>query len=271
MKYKTILFLILLLIFNFGYAQDSNKTELFLEYNITYNLGKTVSKKGYVFKYDSNKYFFTGKSFFKENLIQKEEFDSITNTRSINLVSAGDGSESLITNIFEKKLTENRSFGNDILKVKEYFQEMKWIDSSRRDSIMNYECKIFELDFRGRHYIAYVASELEKDYSFGPWKFNGFEGVPLLIYDTENKLRWEVFNIKRLSKQELSEYAKEIENRQQKLREVDIQYFMELYDMTDGGMTFAKGYPNLGSDFKKVKDKKQYKRRGLELVFEWEE
>ncbi|MEM6517691.1 MAG: GLPGLI family protein, partial [Bacteroidota bacterium] len=223
------------------------------------------------FKHNNNKYYFTGKSNFEKELVQGQNFDSITNTLSINLVMAGDGSESLISNLYKKKITDLRSFGSEILKVSEDFQEMKWIDTSLKDSIMDYECQVYELDFRGRHYIAYVTSEIEERYNFGPWKFNGFDGVPLLIYDTEKKLEWEIVNIERLSDKELSEYASEIENRQQELREVNLQDFMYVYDRTNGGMTLTKGYPVLGPDFIEENPKEKFKRGGLELVFEWED
>ena len=270
MKYISLFILISIFKFSDIQSQESTKTKLFLEYRITYNLGKTLTKKGYVFNFNSKKYFFTGKSFFKEELLRKDSFDISTNTRSINLVSVGDGSESLIADFYKKTIYQKRSIGNDILTVKDYFQEMEWIDTGKNDSIFNYPCKIFKVSFRGRDYLAHVTSKIERDNSLGPWKFNGFSGIPLLIYDTENKLRWEILKVDRMSYQKLEKYANDIENKQKKLKEVSIEYFVNLYDMTNGGMTLARGYPYLGSDFEKQKSKKKFKRKGLELIYEWE-
>lgn len=271
MNFKTLFFLTLISITNLVYSQESINREILLEYKVSYKLGKPLTKKGYVFEYNDKKYYFTSKSNFKETITKRDVFNRVTNTRSIEIVSAGDGSESLVANNINNSLFEIRSLGNELLKSKEYLDEMNWIDTGRKDFVLNYECKIYEINFRGRHYFAHVNSEIDETYQYGPWKFNGFKGVPLLIYDSENKLKWEITKIDIKNTNDLIKLATQVEENLNKVREISLQQFMKLYDNSNGGMTLTEGYPILGSDFKKKDDTMEFKRKGLELTFEWEE
>ncbi|MDG5493012.1 GLPGLI family protein [Psychroserpens sp. SPM9] len=267
MKIKHRLFLLNILIFSICIGQEDKKSNLFIEYNITYNLGKKLTKKGYLFKFKGDKYFFTTKSDFKDKL-EDSHYDSIGNHRFINLKSAGNGRQYELTSINKSLHFESRVIGNMIVKTKEELLKMKWRETDIEKTIMNQKCRLYETEFRGRTYNAYVALELK--YDFGPWKFNGFKGVPMLIYDSENKLKWELSSIKNYDSEQLLSFAQNVIQELNSLREMNLTDFVELSDQTKGGMYLAKNYPNLPSDFQKSKNEDEPVRKGLELIYEWE-
>ena len=72
---------------------------------------------------------------------------------------------------------------NDKILTKRIFisdmPNVKWVKNSETKTILGYTCNSATTNFRGRDYIAYYTQEILLDY--GPWKFNGLNGLILLV------------------------------------------------------------------------------------------
>ncbi len=64
-------------------------------------------------------------------------------------------------------------------------------------SVLGLKCQKAEVNFRGRHYIAYFSKNIK--ISDGPWKFNGLPGLILKIYSTDNIYSFEAIKIENKS------------------------------------------------------------------------
>ena len=91
-------------------------------------------------------------------------------------------SEYLFKNMPEGKNTVYRSFGFDRYTYEEDIEPQEWILGDSVRSILGYECRLAECDYRGRHWIAWYAPEIAV--SEGPWKLGGLPGLILEAYDS---------------------------------------------------------------------------------------
>lgn len=90
-------------------------------------------------------------------------------------------SEYLFKNMPEGKNTVYQSFGFDRYTYEEDIEPQEWILGDSVRSILGYECRLAECDYRGRHWIAWYAPEIAV--SEGPWKLGGLPGLILEAYD----------------------------------------------------------------------------------------
>ncbi|WP_040282526.1 GLPGLI family protein [Psychroserpens damuponensis] len=248
----------------FGHGQDNDSIPIF-EYEVNYNLGKALVKKGFVFEYNSNVYYNTSKTEFIEN-IEKLTTDGNTGVPNVNLFSAGDGTENNVSLFKEKIHLDTYSLGNDVLLTDEMLQMQKWVSTGHMKLVNGRNCAEMVSGFRGRDYIAYV--DLTIPVKFGPWKFNSFPGLPILIYDTENKLQWTLTEIRKKSYGNILNFIEEQESYLNSLKKMTLREYVKLYDDTDHGHTLMVS--KLSRDYKRENGRKKMKREGFELKFEWE-
>ena len=91
-------------------------------------------------------------------------------------------SEYLFKNMPEGKNTVYQSFGFDRYTYEEDIEPQEWILGDSVRSILGYECRQAECDYRGRHWIAWYAPDIAL--SEGPWKLGGLPGLILEAYDS---------------------------------------------------------------------------------------
>jgi GLPGLI family protein len=76
-----------------------------------------------------------------------------------------------------------------------------WKIGKEKRKIGKFDCQNAEVDFRGRHYIAWFT--LEIPVSNGPWKFHGLPGLIVEVSDTLKQVKFELLQIQ-LSSNSLS-------------------------------------------------------------------
>ena len=91
--------------------------------------------------------------------------------------------EYLFKNMPEGKNTVYQGFGFNRYTYEEDIEPQKWILGDSVRSILGYECRLAECDYRGRHWIAWYAPEIAV--SEGPWKLGELPGLILEAYDTK--------------------------------------------------------------------------------------
>ena len=89
--------------------------------------------------------------------------------------------EYLFKNMPEGKNTVYHNFGFNNYVYEEDIELQEWILGDSVRSILGYECRLAESDYRGRHWIAWYAPEIAV--SEGPWKLGGLPGLILEAYD----------------------------------------------------------------------------------------
>ena len=90
--------------------------------------------------------------------------------------------EYLFKNMPEGKNTVYHNFGFDNYVYAEDIEPQEWILGDSVRTILGYECRLAECDYRGRHWIAWYAPEIAV--SEGPWKLGGLPGLILEAYDS---------------------------------------------------------------------------------------
>lgn len=258
------LFYIAFLSFLMTYGQKNDSLPVF-EYEVNYQLGKALVKEGYVFKYGNAIHYYTSKSVFLEES-KKFYVDEETGIPNINLQSAGDGSYHSITFLNKNNLTSLYSLGNQLVTTTEDLVIQNWKATGEEETINGRNCVKLVTNFRGRNYIAYV--DVSVPVNFGPWKFNNFPGLPVLIKDTENKLSWTLSKIKYEDVAKLKKFSIEQIQYLDSLRSLSLEEYVNLYDNTNGGFDLMSS--KLPREFKRQSSGKMKKRKGLELEFEWE-
>lgn len=261
---KNILFFIVLLFTTF-FIQANDSIPVF-EYEINYNLGKSLQKKGYVFKTNNKIYFNTTKSVFLENLNKFVESND-SGIPEINLFSKGVTYESFILNVGKDTLYNANSAADDPVLVKEKLVKQKWKSTGIKKNVSGRDCLEFTTTFRGRYYTAYV--DLSVPFYYGPWKFNNLPGLLISIEDSKKQLSWKLLSVKYNSKKEIREVVNNQEKYFNNLKEIPLKDFVVLYDASKGG-TISVSSSRLPRGYKKRKSLGKYKRGGLELVYEWE-
>ncbi|MDD7469038.1 MAG: GLPGLI family protein [Porphyromonas sp.] len=93
--------------------------------------------------------------------------------------------EYLFKNMPDGKNTVYQGFGFNRYTYEEDIEPQKWILGDNVRSILGYECRLAECDYRGRHWIAWYAPEIAV--SEGPWKLGGLPGLILEAYDTKRQ------------------------------------------------------------------------------------
>ncbi|MAD96086.1 MAG: hypothetical protein CMB99_02050 [Flavobacteriaceae bacterium] len=249
------------------FGQKNEDKTLFITYKITYKLGKELTKEGYLFVHEGTKYFFTSRSYFKEE-IKKYSFNEAKNEHAINIMQGENLGEYAYSDFENSLHYATRLKGSRTIKTKESISNITWEKSN--DSIVSqkYHCYPYVTSFRGRTYTAHVSDSVK--YNYGPWKFHSFKGLPVFIEDSKKQVRWELTNLTYIDRTKTLEYISFIKNRLENLEEMELKNYVERYDQTRGYRHLIDNYPKLPDDFQKEKSKKQITRTGIELEYEWE-
>jgi GLPGLI family protein len=249
--------------FLFANAQEHKQIPIF-EYEINYNLGSALVKKGYVFQYNDNVYYNTTKSVFLEKK-EKLTINKNTGIPNINIMSAGNGTENNISLISKKNHFDSYSLGNEVVATTETLVKQNWKLTGVKKTINKRNCVEMTTTFRGRDYIAFI--DLSVPVNFGPWKFNNFPGLPVLITDTQNKLKWTLSEIKNETKENIENFIKEQKEYLNSLKQMTLKEYVKLDEETNHGHTLIVS--RMPREYKR--EKSNFKRGGFELIFEWEE
>ena len=132
---------------------------------------------------------------------------------------------------------------------------MKWILSKETKMLENIKLSKAEVDFRGRHYIAWYDEKVK--IPVGPWKFKNTPGLIYEIYDDQNSFKW--------SLNQFNAHGDSIKNPFETYTGDIISYHE--YPQLRYGLT-----PELKKELAKVPNNqmKEQERNGLEIQFEWE-
>ena len=254
-----------LLIAFLNFSNTSNDIPV-LEYQVEYNLGKSLFKKGYVFNVGNKTYFTTTESVFLEDLPKLAT--NKEGVPTINVSLGGNSHENIIQDRGEGILRDLRSIGSKMFVTKEDLILNSWRPTGKNKEVSGRECIEMTTEFRGRTYMAYV--DLSVPINYGPWKFNNFPGLPVMIEETEGKLKWTLTQIFNEEKSKINDDIKNLENHFESLPEKPLKEYVEMYDRTRGGTSVI--FARMPRDFKedKLKGNNGFKRGGLELKYEWE-
>lgn len=73
-------------------------------------------------------------------------------------------------------------------------EKIEWILDEKSDTVIfGYNCRKAYTTYRGRNYIAWYTSEIP--INEGPYKFRGLPGLIVLVYDSQNLHRFEIYEI----------------------------------------------------------------------------
>ena len=237
-----------------------------LEYQIEYNLGKSLFKKGYVFNVDDKTYFTTTESVFLEDLPKLT-----TDKQGVPTINLKHGAkhENIIQSNSLDILKDVNHIASDIFVTKEDLVLNSWEPTGKRKIVSGRDCIEMTTEFRGRTYMAYV--DLSVPINYGPWKFNNFPGLPGMIEDTEGKLKWTLLRIFNEEQSKVEEDIENLESYFSSLPEKPLKEYVEMYDRTRAGTTVI--FARMPRDYKEDKSRtnNSFKRGGLELKYEWED
>ncbi|WP_040282528.1 GLPGLI family protein [Psychroserpens damuponensis] len=246
------------------YGQTTDSIPVY-EYEIRYNLGRALVKKGYVFEYQSFVRFNSTKTEFIENF-NRLSTDKKSGNPQINLVWAGDGSENHYTDLKNSIHHSSYVLPLEVVATSEILVEQNWKLTGKTKIVNNIDCVEVVADFRGRTYIAYI--DIKRPINFGPWKFKGLPGLVIKLADTDNKLSWVLTNISYKSIKEIEDFVIKQNEYFNSLKNLSLREYVDLHDNVQNGGSLAES--KLPRDYKKVKTYNKFQRKGFELKFEWE-
>jgi len=179
---KTIIQLFIIFAFTISSAQNYCGT---INYTQTKDLGMPITEN-YVLKFD-NKSSFAIEDNVNEleggNKTEDELNDrGSTNRTNTTIVARTNTTPKFYLNQKESFYFRD-NFSNTELLVKENFKPFKWEILGDTKKIGKFTCQKATTTFRGRLYTAWFTKEIPVP--FGPWKFNGLNGLILEVYDTD--------------------------------------------------------------------------------------
>lgn len=123
------------------------------------------------------------------NFIDEQDFGDGKDGNSQILIRSRPKSNPVFFKSLKNRTIYNyESVFNKLFVVKISYDPFKWTIMDDYKTILGYKCQKATLDYRGRNYTAYFATEIP--FNAGPWKFSGLPGTILEIKE-EN----DVFNI----------------------------------------------------------------------------
>jgi GLPGLI family protein len=232
----------------FSFAQTGKN--IYVEYNFTDNSIYKEVKAVLIFN-DTTSIF---KTFFGE----PEQEPELKN----NSIFIGS-----LTDIYQKcnktknTLVTYRTLEDDeILEISEKITYFNWnLIFDEEKKIGNYICKKATTKFRGREYTAWYYEDVPA--FFGPWKFNGLPGLIIEIYDNTKTFIW------KCSKVEINT-TKNMEIPHKEYSSVSLEeYVFRVKEYMGKLRARVRGILPRGAEVSVPKNP----RRGLELIYEWEE
>ena len=114
--------------------------------------------------------------------------------------------EYLYTDLSRRELLVRTTVtGSEYVQYTEERESIPWIYSDSVKTILGYECRLAEANFRGRHYLAWYT--LEIPLSLGPWKLWGLPGLILEASDNQGHYSWSLTSISPNPDQEVWLYS----------------------------------------------------------------
>ena len=248
------------------FSMNANDSIPVFEYQINYNLGKSLQKKGYVFKSNNKVYYNTTKSIFLENLDKLVDSND-EGIPEINLFSKGIVYGSSMVDLQKDTLYNANSAADDPVLVEEKLIKQRWKPTGVKKNVSGKNCLEFTTTFRGRYYTAYV--DLSVPFYYGPWKFNNLPGLLISIEDSKKQLSWKLLSVRYDSENKIKNHVANQEKYFENLEKTSLRDFVVLYDASRGG-TVSVSSSRLPRGYKKRQSFRKYKRGGMELVYEWE-
>ena len=152
----------------------------------------------------------------------------INTLRNSGITSAGDSKE-IFKNHPSGKITIIENVANSDYLYEEDKNLFQWQIEPDTREILSYTCQKAVVDFRGRHYEAWFASELPLNE--GPWKFSGLPGLILAAEDSDKNFIFQAVGIENSNlpvefpkKDYLKTSRKEVEKIQKRFNENPTEY-----------------------------------------------
>lgn len=152
--------------------------------------------------------------------------------------------------------------GNNIVIVKDDYNELKWNITEETKLIGNHKCIKATVVYRGRKWVAWFAPDITLPY--GPWKMHGLPGIIMELYDETERYMWSISKIEYIKSnvfdKEFDSLIK-IKNKKPISKKEFIENETELNENIEAEM--KQLMPDMGTTINI--------RTGYELKYEWEE
>jgi len=189
--------------------------------------------------------------------IMKKEFHNDLKLEKGEQATIVNASTSWYDRYFYKK-NNKISYTADLLKkpflVDDSTLDLIWILKEDVKQIDGFNCKKAVVDFRGRIWDVWYTPEISMYY--GPWKFYGLPGLIIAAYDSTNEFWFQLTAIKTDPNLKIPQIDKK------KYTEVSLKK----YDSMEDEVLRGNGLRNISGI-----EKQEYKRNGIELIYEWED
>lgn len=164
-----------------------------------------------------------------------------------------------------KTIYSKEIFRGNIFFVKDTLKELKWdLNYTEQKKIGDLLCRKATVNFRGRNYIAWYASEIPLGY--GPYKFQGLPGLIVKINDDTMRYSWHLLSFKLLEKE-----PRFIDSKELKPIITSEKYYTEIrYPSNNEQQSIIQSKLPKGVQLISVSSDVNI-RKDIEIKFEWEE
>lgn len=100
---------------------------------------------------------------------------------------------SIFKNLNKNELHYDRQNTNVSFRIEEDIPLFKWEIKNENKKILNYNCQLATLKYKGRVYKAWFSTQIP--IQNGPWKFGGLPGLILKIEDIKNEFSFELIGV----------------------------------------------------------------------------
>ncbi|WP_438969086.1 GLPGLI family protein [Nonlabens sp.] len=154
-------------------------------------------------------------------------------------------------------------FERNAILVRDSIPDIIWYLTDEKKLIGDFVCKKATTIFRGTFITAYYNEEIST--SFGPWKFNGLPGLIISLY-TEKMIGFRSWTLKQI---EIIESKTNVLNldKSKYTEVISFEDFISKRDLKNKTRS-RRTISRLPTEFNKTKV--EFKRTGIEKVFEWE-
>jgi GLPGLI family protein len=181
-RIKTCLYFIFCLNFNVFSQKDLRGIA---KYRNTLMLSDSANKRAI----DVSLFFNQQESIFKDYTTE----DFKRSNKDTSYKSSSSNVYELYKNINSRKIFLREMAFMQRVIVEDSITNLDWKIGKEKKKIGNLDCQKAQIDFRGRHYIAWFT--LEIPVSNGPWKFQGLPGLIIEVSDTLKQVKFELLEI----------------------------------------------------------------------------
>jgi len=148
-------------------------------------------------------------------------------------------------------------FTTDLLKKRFFVDDatlqLQWKLKEDTKEINGYHCKKATVNLRGRDWEVWYTPDIPMYY--GPWKFYGLPGLIVAAYESSGKFWFQLTKMTTNSDMIFPEIISK-----------DFKYVsLKEYDLLEEEIHSGRAFYDIG-----VIENKDYKRNGIELIYEWE-